>query len=230
MKQRRPLAALFGEFSGREGEIKDKGQSKAELFWKKKKFNRASVTAPRLAARVLARKRKERESFGASRAEIEPADGGRDIDRAEGAEREKTYPWRFMRYKGGERLCALCLEPCRAWQLVQSKANRVSQQIGGQLEPGRDDGRIMGGFWREGKPQQQSATELERERAGCSAVTRTVPVSRNWEWEGGRTEAHGYCSSLVVRRGKERADREGTRRRMSVQRLREDGGGQDAEL
>lgn len=37
MKQRRPLAALFGEFSGREGEIKDKGQSKAELFWKKKK-------------------------------------------------------------------------------------------------------------------------------------------------------------------------------------------------
>lgn len=68
------------------------------------------------------------------------------------------------------------------------------------------------------------------ERAAVSAVTRTVPVSRNWEWEGGRTEAHGYCSSLVVRRGKERADREGTRRRMSVQRLREDGGGQDAEL
>lgn len=109
---------------------------------------------------------------------------------------------------------------------MQSKANRVSQQIGGQLEPGRDDGRIMGGFWfwREGKPQQQSATERE----GCSARTVPVTVSRNWE--GGRTEAHGYCSSLVVRRGKERADREGTRRRMSVQRLREDGGGQDAEL
>lgn len=89
---------------------------------------------------------------------------------------------------------------------------------------------VASGLLGEGKPQQQSATELERERAGCSAVTRTVPVSRNWEWEGGRTEAHGYCSSLVVRRGKERADREGTRRRMSVQRLREDGGGQDAEL
>jgi hypothetical protein len=48
---------------------------------------------------------------------------------------------------------------------VQSEAKRVSQQIGGQLEPGRDDGRIMGDFWREGKPrhssQQQDGSRID---------------------------------------------------------------------
>ncbi|KAK1248155.1 hypothetical protein MKX08_006375 [Trichoderma sp. CBMAI-0020] len=73
---------------------------------------------------------------------------------------EKTYPWRFMRYKGGEGLCALCLEPCR----VQSEAERVSQQIGGQLKPGRDDGRIMGDFWREDKPRHSSQQRTAQHR------------------------------------------------------------------
>ncbi|KAL7932399.1 hypothetical protein V8C35DRAFT_306957 [Trichoderma chlorosporum] len=134
---------------------------------------------------------------------------------------ETTYPWRSMRYKGRESLCALCLEPCRACSQRQTGClNRLEGQVATTAELW-----VASGERASHSSQQQNGSR--RTRAGCSEHS-TVPVSRSWEGVGQRRMV--YCSSLVVRRGKERADREWTRRRMSVQRLREDGGGQDAEL
>lgn len=155
----------------------------------KKKFNRASVTAPRLAARVLARKQKERESFGASRAEIEPADGGRgsDIDRAEQREpREKRRTHGGLCDTKEERgfvPCALSLVARGSW--CSQRQTGCLNRLEGSSSQVATDGRIMGGFWREGKPQQQSATELERERAGCSECSNSYSTSKSQLGVGG---------------------------------------------
>ncbi|KAL7923169.1 hypothetical protein ACQKWADRAFT_56532 [Trichoderma austrokoningii] len=99
-----------------------------------------------------------------------------------------------MRYKGGERLCASCLEPCRACSRRQSGClNRLD--------------------WRaRSRRRQNYGRLLERGQATQVAIGQL-------EGGGSTTEAHGMLSSLVVRREKERARRrEGSRRRMSVQR------------
>lgn len=77
----------------------------------------------------------------------------------------------------------------------------MSQQIGGQLEPGRDDGRIMGDFWREGKPRHSSQQQHRTDLAWNGLQYQQVAIGQ-LEGGGSTTEAHGMLSSLVVRRGK----------------------------
>lgn len=83
---------------------------------------------------------------------------------------------------------------------VRGKAG-VSQQIGGQLEPGRDDGRIMGDFWREGKPRRSSQQQHRTDLAWKGPQYQQVAIGQ-LEGGGSTMEAHGMLSSLVVRRGK----------------------------
>lgn len=77
----------------------------------------------------------------------------------------------------------------------------MSQQIGGQLEPGRDDGRIMGDFWREGKPRHSSQQQHRTDLAWNGLQYQQVAIGQ-LEGGGSTMEAHGMLSSLVVRRGK----------------------------
>ncbi|KAL6898752.1 hypothetical protein GGI43DRAFT_66858 [Trichoderma evansii] len=109
---------------------------------------------------------------------------------------EKTYPWRFMRYKGGERLCALCLEPCRACSQRQSGClNRLegsSSQVATTAELWATSGeRASHGS------QQQHRTDL----AWNGLQYQQVAIGQ-LEGGGSTMEAHGMLSSLVVRRGK----------------------------
>lgn len=93
---------------------------------------------------------------------------------------EKTYPWRFMRYQGGERLCALCLEPCRACSQRQSGClNRLegsSSQVATTAELWATSG--------ERASHGTAVSNAQHRKDGSRIEGAAVPAGRNWVIRG----------------------------------------------